>query len=144
MKIFLPLSVALLLSLNSLCQTDNSSVFISIMKTEFEAFQKKNPALWMNHIDSNAVFVNADNTYKSRDQIAEEMKNASGIFSYATETYENIVTRVFGDAGILSCISTFSFKDSEGNLNRINFHFTRVHIKKGTEWKLVYHSAIPI
>jgi ketosteroid isomerase-like protein len=144
MQTFLSLSIALLFITNGFCQTDNSIIFVDIMKTEFEAFQKKDPASWIMYVDDNAIFTNADNSYKTKEQIAEEMKNAPDIFISASEIYEHVVAKVFGDTAILSCISTFSFKGSDGNTNQLKFNFTRVHVKEGDEWKLVYHSAIPI
>jgi len=114
------------------------------MKTEFEAFQKKDPADWINYIDDNAVFTGADNTLKTKDQIVEEMRNAPSIFSSASETYENVVIKTYSNTAVLSCLTTFSFTSNEGNLVEMKFKFSRVHIKEGNNWKLVYHSAIPV
>ncbi len=125
-------------------QTDDFAIFVSLMKTEFEAFQKKDPALWINSVDDNAIFTGADNSVKTKDQIIEEMKNAPAIFASASEEYENVITKVYRNTAVLSCVTTFSFSASDGKLNSIKFKFTRVHVKEGNEWKLVYHSAIPI
>lgn len=145
MKTFLALS-ALLLRFNiGFCQTDTlSDIFVNIMKTEFEAFQKKDPTQWLKYVDDNAIFTNAENFYKTREQIAEEMKNPPDIFASATEVYSNVVVRIFENTAVLSCISTFSFNDSSGNTNEVKFKFTRVHIRDDSGWRLVYHSAIPI
>ncbi|MDO8550271.1 MAG: nuclear transport factor 2 family protein [Ignavibacteria bacterium] len=114
------------------------------MKTEFEAFQKKDPSLWIKYVDGNAIFTGSDNTFKTKDQIIEEMKSAPDIFISAAETYDDIITRTYGNTTVLSCLTTFTFISSDGNINKIKFKFTRVHIKDGTEWKLVYHSSIPV
>jgi len=114
------------------------------MKTEFEAFQKKDPTVWTKYADKDAVFTGLDNNFKTKNQIMEEMKNASDIFNSGKETYDNVITKIFGDTAILSCLTTFTFTSSDGNRKSLKFKFTRVHIKVGTVWKLVYHSAIPI
>ena len=74
----------------------------------------------------------------------EEMKRASDIFKSAKETYDNVVTKIFGSTAILSCITTFTYVNASGNKEALKFKFTRVHVKEGSEWKLVYHSAIPL
>jgi ketosteroid isomerase-like protein len=144
MKIII-FSIIFLISQNLVfCQSDKSSFFIDLMRTEFEAYQKRDPSLWIKYVDDNAVFSSTENIVKTRDQIVEEMKNAPDIFVSASENYDNIFTKTFGNTLILSCLATFSFNSSDGKLNKIKFKFTRVHIKDGAEWKLVYHSAIPI
>jgi ketosteroid isomerase-like protein len=145
MKTILVLSISFILALNGFCQPNNTSeAFINIMKTEFEAFKKKDPAAWLEYVDDSAVFSSASNTLKTRDQIVEEMKNAPAIFNSATETYENVNINIYGNTAILSCVTTFSFTSENGQRSRLIFHFTRVHVKEGNIWKLVYHSAIPI
>jgi ketosteroid isomerase-like protein len=134
----------LMFPLSIICQTDNSSYFINIMKTEFDAFQKKDPSAWSKYADDEAVFTGIDNSVKTKSQIMEEMKSASDIFNSAKETYENVITKIFGNTSILSCITTFTYTTAKGNLSSLKFKFIRVHIKEGTEWKLVYHSAIPL
>ena len=144
MKYILTFSILLLVQLSSFSQTENSAPFINVMKIEFEAFQKKDPSAWIKYADDNAVFTGIDNSIKTKNQIMEEMKNASDIFNSAKETYENVLTKIFGSTAILSCITTFTYTTADGNRESFKFKFTRVHIKEGTEWKLVYHSAIPI
>ena len=144
MKKFFPFFILLFLPDFISGQSDDSSFFINLMKTEFEAFQKKDPSVWLENVDDNAIFTDAENVQKTKEQIVEEMKNAPDIFLSGTETYENIITKTFGNTGVVSCITTFSFTSADGNLNRIKFKFTRVHVKEGSQWKLVYHSAIPI
>jgi hypothetical protein len=134
----------ILFSLTSFCQIDDTPFFIKLMETEFEAFRKKDPSLWIEFVDGNAVFTGADTAFKTKDQIIEEMKNAPDIFLSAAETYENIISRTYGNTAVLSCLTTFSFTSSDGNLVRIKFKFTRVHVKDSGLWKLVYHSAVPI
>jgi ketosteroid isomerase-like protein len=130
--------------LTIICQTDNSSYFIKIMQTEFDAYQKKDPSIWSKYADDDAIFTGIDNSVKTKSQIMEEMKTASDIFNSAKETYDNVVTKIFGNTAILSCITTFTYTNSSGNKESLKFKFTRVHVKEGTEWKLVYHSAIPL
>jgi len=96
----------LLVPLTIFCQTD-SSFFITLMKTEFEAFQKKDPSLWMNYVDENATFTGVENTFKTKAQIIEEMNSAPDIFISAAETYDNIITRTYGNTAVLSCLTTF-------------------------------------
>jgi len=131
-------------SLITFCQTGDTPFFIKLLQTEFEAFRKKDPSLWIEFVDGNAVFTGADTAFKTKDQIIEEIKNAPDIFLSAAETYDNVVIRTFGNTAVLSCLTTFSFTSSNGNLTRMKFKFTRVHVKDGGMWKLVYHSAIPI
>ena len=134
----------ILFSLTSFCQIDDTPFFIKLLQTEFEAFRKKDPSLWIEFVDGNAVFTGADTAFKTKDQIIEEIKNAPDIFLSAAETYDNVVIRTFGNTAVLSCLTTFSFTSSNGNLVRIKFKFTRVHVREGSRWRLVYHSAIPI
>jgi len=143
MKTILIFLILFITQSNLFSQTENSA-FIDIMKTEFEAFQKKDPTVWTKYADKDAVFTGLDNNFKTKNQIMEEMKNASDIFNSGKETYDNVITKVFGDTAILSCLTTFTFTSSDGNRKSLKFKFTRVHIKVGTVWKLVYHSAIPI
>jgi len=145
MKSFLFVSILLLFQINCFSQNENSSeVFLNLLKIEFEAFQKKDPALWINQVNDSAVFTEADNSFKTKGQIVEEMKNAPDIFINATETYESVLTRIYDNTAVLSCMTTFSFITSNGKRNSMKFKFTRVHIKEGNNWKLVYHSAIPV
>jgi ketosteroid isomerase-like protein len=123
---------------------DISTPFISIMKAEFEAFQKKDPSLWIKYVRDDAVFAGTDNNYKTKEQIAEEMTNAPDIFASGIETYENVLTRIFDNTAILSCFSTFSLKTQDGRTESLKFKFIRVHIRDDEEWKLVYHSAVPV
>ncbi len=143
MKSILALSIFLLLQSSILSQVDNSTPFINIMKAEFDAYQKKDPSLWTKYADDDAVFIGIDNSVKTKDQIIEEMKSTS-FPSSAKETYDNVVTKIFGNTAILSCIATFTYTDAVGNKKNLMFKFTRVHVKEGNEWKLVYHSSIPI
>jgi ketosteroid isomerase-like protein len=145
MKTFSTLLFSLIFLLNGFCQTnDSSEALINIMKTEFEAFKKKDPSVWMSYVADDAVFTNANSIFKTKDQIVEEMKAASAIFNTATETYEGVMTKIFGNTAVLSCLTTFSFISADGNRNNLKFKFTRVHIKEGNSWKLIYHSAIPV
>jgi len=143
MKSILTLSIFLLLQSSILSQVDNSTPFINIMRAEFDAYQKKDPSLWTKYADDDAVFIGIDNSVKTKDQIIEEMKSAT-IPNSAKETYENVITKIFGNTAILSCITTFTYSTQGGRRENLRFKFTRVHIKVGTEWKLVYHSSIPI
>ena len=144
MKLILMLLTILLLQSSILSQADNSTQFINIMKAEFDAFQKKDPSVWSKFADDDAIFTGIDNSVKTKTQIMEEMKTASDIFKSAKETYDNVVTKIFGDTAILSCITTFTYATSGGNQETLHFKFTRVHVKEGSDWKLVYHSAIPL
>ncbi len=139
------LTLLILFSIQSgiFSQTENATPFIKIMQTEFDAYQKKDPSIWTKYADDNAVFIGIDNSVKTKTQIIEEMKNAS-FPSSAKETYENVITKIFGNTAILSCITTFTYITQDGNSESLKFKFTRVHVKEGTEWKLVYHSSIPI
>lgn len=140
----IPVLLTFLVPLTLYSQTDGSAFFISLMKIEFEAFQNKDPELWEKNVNENAIFSGENNTVKTKEQIMEEMKNAPGIFLTASENYDDVTVKTFGNTAILTCITTFSFTSSDGNVSRIKFKFTRVHVKEGDEWKLVYHSAIPI
>jgi ketosteroid isomerase-like protein len=124
-------------------QTDTSAPFINIMKAEFDAYQQKDPSIWSKYADDKAVFIGIDNSVKTKSQIIEEMKNST-IPNSGKETYSNVVTKIFGDTAILSCITTFTYIDSNGGKEALKFKFIRVHVKKGSEWKLVYHSSIPL
>ncbi len=139
------LTLLILFSIQSgiFSQTENATPFIKIMQTEFDAYQKKDPSIWSKYADDNAVFIGIDNSVKTKTQIIEEMKNASFPNS-AKETYENVITKIFGNTAILSCITTFTYITQDGSSESLRFKFTRVHVKEGTEWKLVYHSSIPI
>jgi ketosteroid isomerase-like protein len=143
MKSILALSIFLLLQSSLFSQADGSTPFINIMKAEFDAYQKKDPSIWTKYADDNAVFIGIDNSVKTKPQIIEEMKNAS-FPSSAKETYENVITKIFDNTAILSCITTFTYITQDGKSESLRFKFTRVHVKEGTEWKLVYHSSIPI
>jgi ketosteroid isomerase-like protein len=138
------LPILLLFQISLTGQTDLSAPFVEIMKTEFEAFQKKDPSLWLNHVHDDAVFEGTDNAYKSKEQIAGEMKNAPALFGTASETYENILTRLYGNTCVLSCFSTFSYRTQDGRTESFKFKFIRVHSKDDEGWKLVYHSAVPV
>jgi ketosteroid isomerase-like protein len=144
MKSILILLTFLLLQSDIISQVDNSTPFIKIMKAEFDAFQKKDPSIWSKYADDEAIFTGIDNSVKTKTQIMEEMKTASEIFKSAKETYDNVVTKIFGNTAILSCITTFTYINAGGNKESLKFKFTRVHVKEGAEWKLVYHSAIPL
>ena len=144
MKYILTLLILLLMQSGVFSQTNNSAPFIKIMKAEFEAYQKKDPSVWSKYADDRAVFTELDNSVKTKTQIIEEMKTASDIFKPAKETYDNVVTKMFGDTAILSCITTFTYINSSGGKEALRFKFIRVHVKEGSEWKLVYHSAIPL
>ena len=144
MKTALTLSISLIFFLNGFCQTNSTETFVNIMKTEFEAFKKKDPSVWVSYVDDNAVFTNANNIFKTKNQIIEEIKAAPEIFNTATEVYESVMTKIFGNTAILSCLTTFSFISADGNRHRLQFKFTRVHAKEGNTWKLIYHSAIPV
>lgn len=144
MKYILTLSILLIVQSGVFSQTDNSAPFINIMKAEFDAYQQKNPSLWSRYADDEAIFTGIDNSVKIKTQIMEEMKRASDIFKSAKETYDNVVTKIFGSTAILSCITTFTYVNASGNKEALKFKFTRVHVKEGSEWKLVYHSAIPL
>lgn len=133
----------ILLSLTIYAQNDES-FFIKLMETEFEAFKEKDPSVWSKYVDENALFTGADNIVKSKNEIIEEIKNAPDIFSSAAEKYDDVITRTFGNTAVLSCSATFSFVSDDGQSNSIKFKFTRVHIFDGKNWKLIYHSAIPI
>ncbi len=117
---------------------------ITIMKTEFEAFRKKDPSYWEKLVDDNAVFTGDAEGFKTKSQIIEEIKSAPAIFNSASESYSGVVCRLYNDTAVLSCLTTFTFKDSSGQIQAMRFKFTRVHLKDKTGWKLVYHSAIPI
>lgn len=145
MKSFLSVSILFLFQIYCFSQNGNSSeAFLNLLKNEFEAFQKKDPSLWVKQVDDNAVFTEADNSFKTKEQIVEEMKNAPDIFLNAKETYENVLTRIFDNTAVFSCLATVSFETPDGNKNAMKFKFTRVHLKEGNNWKLVYHSAIPV
>ncbi len=144
MKSILTLLIFLLLQSGVLSQVDNSTPFINIMKAEFDAYQKKDPSLWSKYADDEAIFTGIDNSVKTKTQIMEEMKTASDIFKSAKETYDNVVTKIFDNTAILSCITTFIYVNAGGNRESLKFKFTRVHVKEGNKWKLVYHSAIPL
>ncbi len=114
MKSFLSVSILLLFQINCFSQNGNSSeIFLNLLKTEFKAFQKKDPDLWINLVDDSTIFTEADNSFKTKEQIVEEIKNAPDIFINAKETYENVLTRIFDNTAVLSCLTTFSFISSE-------------------------------
>jgi ketosteroid isomerase-like protein len=144
MKYILTLLIPFLVQSVVFSQTDNSAPFINIMKIEFDAYQKKDPSLWSKYADDEAIFTGIDNSVKTKNQIMEEMKTASDIFKSAVETYDNIVTKIFGSTAILSCITTFTYVNASGNKQALKNKFIRVHVKEGSVWKLVYHSAIPL
>jgi hypothetical protein len=123
---------------------DVTNELIAIVKTEFEAFKKKDSSAWEKLVDDNAIFTGHAEGYKTKSQIIEEIKSAPEVYNSASEKYDGIVSRVYNDAAVLLCLTTFTFKDLSGQLQSIRFKFTRVHIKSATGWKLVYHSAVPI
>jgi ketosteroid isomerase-like protein len=117
---------------------------ITIVKIEFEAFKKKDASAWEKLIDDNAIFTGHEEGYKTKNQMIEEIKSAPAVYNSASEKYDGIVSRIYNDTAILLCHTTFTFRDSSGQLQSMMFKFTRVHVKADKGWKLVYHSAIPI
>ncbi len=117
---------------------------VNIMKLEFRAFQTQNPGEWKNFVDDSAIFVGENDGFKTKGQLINEIKSAPKIFKNANETYNGVLVKVFKNTAVLTCITNFSITDSTGNVKNIYFRFTRVHILENSQWKLVYHSALPI
>ena len=129
---------------NDIQNPEITNELITIVRIEFEAFKKKDPSTWEKLIDDNAIFTGQADGYKTKSQIIEEIKSAPAIYNSASEKYDGIVSRIYNNTAILSCITTFTFRDSSGQMRSMMFKFTRVHVKTAAGWKLVYHSAIPI
>lgn len=117
---------------------------INIMKLEFRAFQTQNPNEWKSFVDDSAIFVGENDGFKTKNQLINEIKSAPKIFKNANETYGGVLVKVFHNTAVLTCITNFSVTDSTGNVKSIYFRFTRVHVLENNQWKLVYHSALPI
>jgi len=117
---------------------------VNLMRMEFKAFQIKDESMWSPLVDNEAIFTGVEEGFKTKQDIISEMKNAPEFYRTASENYSGIIVKLFDDVAILSCTSTLTLKDTEGQPVSIPFRFTRIHKLENGIWKLIYHNGLPI
>ena len=138
-----------LISSNTFTQSDEDLTIVheqlvNLMRMEFKAFQIKDESAWSSLVDDEAIFTGVDEGFKTKQDIVAEMKNAADFYRTSSEKYSGIIVKLFDDVAVLSCTSTLSLKDKEGQPVSIPFRFTRIHKLENGKWKLIYHNGLPI
>lgn len=123
---------------------DVQEQLVNLMRMEFKAFQIKDESAWSPLVDDEAIFTGVEEGFKTKLEIIAEIKNAPEFYRNASENYSGIIVKLFDDVAVLSCTSTLSLKDKEGNPVSIPFRFTRIHKLENGKWKLIYHNGLPI
>lgn len=141
--------VLCLIASNFFAQTDEQlnavqKQLVNLMRMEFKAFQIKDESAWSPLVDDEAIFTGIEEGYKTKQDIIAEMKSAPEFYRTASENYSGIIVKFFDDVAVLSCTSTLSLKDNEGQPVSLPFRFTRIHKLVNGKWRLIYHNGLPI